>query len=49
VPKKSGAQLERAITRFVESWNQTARPFNWTKAAPQVKRSIRNAKLISET
>jgi putative transposase len=45
----SVAQLERVITRFVEHWNQNARPLVWTKTAQQIRRSIRNAKLISET
>jgi len=45
----SVAQLERAITHFLDHWNQTARPFVWTKTAHQIKRSIRNAKLISRT
>jgi transposase len=45
----SVAQLERAIARFLESWNQNARPFIWTKTAARIKRSIHNAKLISET
>jgi len=43
------AQLERAITRFLENWNQNARPFTWTKSARKIRRSIQNAKLISET
>ncbi len=45
----SVAQLERVITRFVEHWNQDAQPLVWTKTAQQISRSIRNAKLISET
>ncbi len=43
------AQLERAITRFLENWNQNAQPFTWTKSAREIRRSIQNAKLISET
>ncbi len=43
------AQLERAITRFLEHWNQSAQPFTWTKTAREIRRSIRNAELISET
>ena len=42
------AQLERALLRFLEDWNLNAQPFTWTKTAAQIKRSIRNAKLISE-
>jgi transposase len=45
----SVAALERAITCFLDHWNQNAQPFVWTKTAPQIKRSIHNAKLISET
>jgi hypothetical protein len=45
----SVAALERAITRFLDHWNQNAEPFVWTKTAAQIKRSIRNAKLILET
>jgi transposase len=44
----SVAELERAITRFLDNWNQQAKPFLWTKSAAHIKRSIRNAKLISE-
>ena len=44
----SVAELERAITRFLNNWNQHAQPFAWTKTADQIKRSIRNAKLISD-
>jgi len=45
----SVAALERAIICFLDHWNQNAQPFAWTKTAPQIKRSIHNAKLISET
>ncbi len=42
-------QLERAITRFVSHWNNNAQPFVWSRTTRQIKRSIHNAKLISET
>jgi len=42
------AELERAITRFLEHWNENAEPFVWTKSSEQINRSIKNAKLISE-
>jgi len=42
------AELERAITRFLEHWNENAEPFVWTKSSQQINRSIKNAKLISE-
>jgi transposase len=45
----SVAQLERAISHFVEHWNQDAQPLVWTKTARQIRRSIHNAKLISES
>ena len=41
-------EVERAITHFLEHWNQNAKPFLWTKAAQQINRSMRNAKLISD-
>ncbi len=34
---------------FITDWNEHAKPLVWTKTARQIKRSIRNAKLISET
>ena len=43
------ARLEQAITRFLVNWNETAKPFRWTKSAHQIKRSIRNSALIYET
>jgi transposase len=45
----SVAELERTITDFIADWNDNARPFVWTKTARQIKRSVRSAKLISET
>jgi len=45
----SVAHLERTIVRFLADWNESAKPFIWTKTAKQIKRSIRNAALISET
>jgi len=45
----SVAQLERAISHFVAHWNQDAQPLVWPKTAGQIRRSIRDAKLISET
>jgi len=45
----SVARLEQAITRFLANWNETAKPFRWTKSAHQIKRSIRNAALIYGT
>jgi transposase len=43
------AELERTISHFLEHWNQDGKPLRWTKSARQIKRSIRNAKLISES
>lgn len=45
----SVARLEQAITRFLANWNENAKPFRWTKSALQIKRSMRNTKLIYET
>jgi len=44
----SVAELERTITDFIADWNDNG-PFVWTKTARQIKRSVRSAKLISET
>ena len=33
-------QLERAIRRYLESWNEDAKPFTWTKSARQIRKSI---------
>jgi hypothetical protein len=41
--------LERAITRYLANWNESARPFRWTKSAPDIKRSLRNVTAIYET
>ncbi len=46
---QSVARLEQAISRFLADWNDHAQPFVWTKPARQIRRSIRNAKLIYET
>jgi transposase len=32
--------LERAIGRYLEAWNQDAKPFTWTKSARQIRRSL---------
>lgn len=41
--------LERAITRYLAHWNETAKPFRWTKSARQIKRQIRRVMDIYET
>jgi transposase len=33
-------QLERAIRRYLETWNEDAKPFTWTKSARQIRKSI---------
>jgi len=38
------AQLERAITDFVNHWNESGRKFTWTKTAKEIKTSIEKAK-----
>jgi transposase len=45
----SVSRLERAITRYLANWNESARPFRWTKSAPDIKRSLRNVTAIYET
>jgi transposase len=45
----SVTRLERAITRYLAYWNESARPFRWTKSAPDIKRSFRNVTAIYET
>jgi hypothetical protein len=42
-------RLERAITRYLAEWNETAKSFRWTKSAAKIKRIIRNAALVYET
>ena len=46
---KSVANLERAIQRYLEKWNEDARPFRWTKSAKQISRRIRDVQRIYET
>ncbi len=41
--------LERAINRYLAHWNETAKPFRWTKSARQIKRQIRRVMDIYET
>ena len=41
--------LERAINRYLAHWNETAKPFRWTKSARQIKRQIRRVAAINET
>jgi transposase len=45
----SVARLERAIMRWLEHWNENARPFHWTKSAATIKRSLQSATAIYET
>lgn len=42
-------QLERAISRYLESWNQDAKPFIWTKSARQIRKSIARVAAISDS
>jgi transposase len=41
--------LERAIMRWLESWNEDPRPFRWTKSARVIRRKIRDVQRTSET
>lgn len=43
-------RLERAIRRYLEAWNQDAKPFTWTKSARQIRRkSIAHVAATYET
>lgn len=41
--------LERAINHYLAHWNETPKPFRWTKSARQITRQIRRVKDIYET
>ncbi len=41
--------LERAIMKYLDHWNQDAKPFQWTKTAKQIRKSIRRVKATYET
>jgi hypothetical protein len=45
----STRRLGQTIMRWLDHWNQNARPFHWTKSAAQVKRSLTNVTAIYET
>jgi transposase len=38
------AQLEKSITEFVKTWNESGRHFTWVKTADQIKSSINKAR-----
>jgi transposase len=40
------AQLEKAITDFINHWNKSGKRFTWTKTASEIKDSIRKAQSI---
>ena len=42
-------RLEQAIMRWLDRWNQNAKPFRWTKSAADIKRSTANVTAIYET
>jgi transposase len=42
-------QLERAIRRYLESWNEDAKPFTWTKSARQIRKSIAHVATIYDS
>jgi transposase len=42
-------RLERAITRWLTHWNETAKPFRWTRSAAEIKRSIANVTAIYDS
>jgi len=45
----STRRLEQTIMRWLERWNQNAKPFRWTKSAADIKRSLANVTAIYET
>jgi transposase len=45
----STRRLEQAIMRWLDHWNQNAKPFRWTKSAAHIKRSLANVTAIYET
>jgi transposase len=46
---ESVRSLERAIRRYLEVWNQNAKPFTWTKSARQIRKSIAHVAATYET
>jgi transposase len=42
-------RLEQAITRWLTHWNETAKPFRWTRSAAEIKRSIANVTAIYDS
>jgi transposase len=38
------AELEKAITDFVNHWNESGRRFTWTKSADEIKDNIKTAR-----
>lgn len=45
----STRRLEQTIMRWLDHWNQNAKPFHWTKSAAQIKRSLTSVTAIYET
>ena len=41
--------LERAIRRYLEAWNDDAKPFTWTKSPRQIRKSIAHVATISDS
>ncbi len=41
--------LERAIRRYLEAWNQDAKPFTWTKSVRQIRKRIDHVAATYET
>lgn len=42
-------QLERAIRRYLETWNEDAKPFTWTKSARQIRKSVAHVATIYDS
>lgn len=42
-------RLEKAVMRYLESWNETAKPFRWTKTSEQIRRRLDHVTETLET
>ena len=39
-------RLEQAINKFLADWNENAKPFQWTRSANEIRRSIKHVRRI---
>lgn len=42
-------RLEKAVMRYLEAWNERAKPFRWTKTPEEIRRKLRHVTKISGT